>query len=281
MPCRALTPGGMPQPSPSLPANAAVSAAPAAQHGTPHSLCEMIHAALIAVGGQAYLARQAQENPRAFLALIAKLLAAELRPAQAPRRGRDGSATPAAQHGAARPGEVRPGEVRPGEVRPGEARPGEARPGEARPEQAAPKAAKQGKEDSRAFFSLIGKLLTAELKESRAPRRAHAGSTEQAAQATADTAPAAPAVEIRAPVACCTISRQPSPGTACGSERTPRAAVVDLSHQRLWKHATTWRPSFSERWRRASCGAVGLGVGLAEFLPACAAPAPGFLEVAA
>ena len=256
----------MPHSSPSLPTNAAVPASPAARNGTSHNLCEMIHAALIAVGGQAYLARQAQENPRAFLALIAKLLAAELRPARAPRRGRDGSATPAAQHGAARPGEVRPGE---------------ARPGEARPEQAAPKAAKQGKEDSRAFFSLIGKLLTAELKESRAPRRAHAGSTEQAAQATADTAPAAPAVEIRAPVACRTISRQPSPGTASVSERTPRAAVADLSRQRLWKHAATWRPSFSERWKRALCGTIGLGVGLAGSLPAGAAPVPGFLRAAA
>ena len=57
------------------------------------SIREMVHAALVAVGGPAYLARQAEENPRAFLTLIGKLLAAEMCPPAVPRRGPTGSTT--------------------------------------------------------------------------------------------------------------------------------------------------------------------------------------------
>ena len=57
-------------------------------------ICELVHAVLIAVGGHAYLARHADKHPRVFLALISKLLAAELRPAGAQRRRRVGSGEP-------------------------------------------------------------------------------------------------------------------------------------------------------------------------------------------
>lgn len=43
------------------------------------SLKEMIHAALNDAGGKSWLAQQAQENPVAFMALLAKLLPLEFK----------------------------------------------------------------------------------------------------------------------------------------------------------------------------------------------------------
>ena len=222
----------------------------------PSSLSELLLATLVALGGQAYLVRQAEENPRAFLALIAKLLAAELRPSREPRRGRGESAQGAAQPRAAESETVQSGTIQSGTSQSGAIQSG---------------VAKLSEDNPRGFLSLISKMLTAELKPSRAPRRDPAGSTETdrsgKVQLAAVTSPADPPDSIFVmlddeplvsgqpdqqslthPAARRTANQQPSPRTAFAQGRTLCAPVTNLSHKHLWKHAAKWQPSFSERW---------------------------------
>lgn len=126
-------------------------------------LSAMLYAALAAVGGQVYLARQAEENPRAFLTLIGKLLAAELRPA-AKRRSRHAE------------------------------KPDETACSIAHQLNDKVEPVRQAEEDPRGFLALLGKVLTTELrpaKQGRNAEPAHAATSSVVAPLNAVTDPVA------------------------------------------------------------------------------------------
>ena len=126
----------------------------------------MVRAALDGVGGQAYLMRQAKENPRAFLALIGLMLAAELRSSVGPRRAHSNRTS----RTAARRTDPSAPDI-PAMVRTALSTGG-----------GVAYLIRQAEENPRAFLALVGKMLAAELRLPIGLRHPRVGSVSPAGE---------------------------------------------------------------------------------------------------